>query len=79
MQGSSLSISTAGLSDGHCVKCGESSVCVDYALNGHASTAQIGDGILSCSLSGVSIHLRLLLCKRCLVAIVSERFLILEG
>lgn len=62
-----------------CARCGESSQLVAYSVNGYATTAQIGDGMLSADLRRLCIQLRLSLCKPCLAQILSEKDLTLRG
>jgi len=73
-----ISITTV-MRQGACSKCGELLPVVSYDLNGYATTAQIGDGMLSAALRGLSIRLVLSLCKPCLAVILSEKNLTLQG
>ena len=64
---------------GLCAVCRKASGCSGYSLNGYATTAQIGDGILSFESLRLSTRLQLLLCKPCLVVIVKGKLLTLQG
>ena len=74
----SISIATTQ-GPGLCAGCRKTSARSGYSLNGYATTARIGDGILSFESLRLSIHLQLWLCRPCLEVIVKGKRLTLQG